>query len=259
MWQIIQALLGKYYALSLSLLLSGCVLKQNHDSVVAQSLTCQSSLQALTKEKEQLAKKLEETEKLKDDAESRNEELARTNQMLASKNSEFSKRSVDVQQEILKMKQEGDEKAKRSGIQQKKLIEDFSKALASELKQGIVSVTPADGKVAIDLSHSATFTRDSDEISATGKKTLRKIADLLERNKGFDASVGSYTDSAPTNAILKKKYPTAWEFSAGRALKVARFLEEADIEESRLSAVGYGPSRPSAGNIRGVEISVLLP
>ena len=49
--------------------------------------------------------------------------------------------------------------------------------------------------------------------------------------------------------ISTPEFPSNWELSTKRAVNVLRFLiEKGKVNPDRLSAVGYGPTRPIAPN-----------
>lgn len=82
------------------------------------------------------------------------------------------------------------------------------------------------------------------KLSAAGKRILARIADLLSHNS-YPVSVEGYTDNTP---IHNQRFPSNWELSAARATNVTRYLITQGVAAGRLSAVGYGDTRPRADN-----------
>ena len=81
-------------------------------------------------------------------------------------------------------------------------------------------------------------------LSAAGRTVLDRIAAMLKRSR-YAVSVEGYTDNTP---IRTARFPSNWELSTARATTVARYLIRRGVAPARLSAVGYGDTRPRAGN-----------
>jgi chemotaxis protein MotB len=77
-----------------------------------------------------------------------------------------------------------------------------------------------------------------------------------------DLAIEGHTDSRP---ISTTRYPSNWELSTSRATSVLRYMELQGFDHTRLSAGGYGDTRPVADNAtpdgqslnRRVEIVIL--
>jgi chemotaxis protein MotB len=68
----------------------------------------------------------------------------------------------------------------------------------------------------------------------------------LLRDADGAVRVEGHTDNVP---ISTEKYPSNWELSTARAVAVVKYLvSECGIAPERLSAVGYGDSRPRVDN-----------
>jgi len=100
-------------------------------------------------------------------------------------------------------------------------------------------------------------------IRANGLPILDKLADVI-KSTPYQARVEGHTDNVP---IHTQQFPSNWELSIARAVNVVKYLAEIKkIEPSRLSAVGYGESRPLGPNNspvnraknRRVEIVLLM-
>ena len=82
-------------------------------------------------------------------------------------------------------------------------------------------------------------------INRTGFAFLIKIADVLDKLP-YAVRVEGHTDNVP---IRTRRFPSNWELSVARAVSVVKyFAEVSNIDPRRLSAVGYGESRPVAEN-----------
>ncbi|MBI4632627.1 MAG: flagellar motor protein MotB [Deltaproteobacteria bacterium] len=98
--------------------------------------------------------------------------------------------------------------------------------------------------VSLSLDENLLFQSASAEIKSADDPSLRALCLKL---KDIDASVRveGNTDDLP---IKNDQYPSNWELSTARAVNVVKYLISAGIAPERLSAVGYGPSKPVAQN-----------
>ena len=86
------------------------------------------------------------------------------------------------------------------------------------------------------------FGAESAELTPTTDQVLDAMATVLAA-ASEDVSVEGHANIVPTSG----RYPTNWELSADRATKVLRRLVEVDgLAGSRMSAVGFGDTRPLA-------------
>jgi chemotaxis protein MotB len=61
--------------------------------------------------------------------------------------------------------------------------------------------------------------------------------------------VEGHTDNVEIGPSLKSRYPSNWELAKARANGVVRYLvEKGGLDSARLSAVGYGDSKPAVTN-----------
>jgi len=83
------------------------------------------------------------------------------------------------------------------------------------------------------------------DINPSGLKLLDKLAALLQKVP-YPVRVEGHTDNVP---IHTARYPSNWELSIARAVSVVKYFAEiGTINPQRLSAVGYGETRPQAPN-----------
>jgi chemotaxis protein MotB len=108
-----------------------------------------------------------------------------------------------------------------------------------------VETIPGKNGLSLSMNERFLFSPGSAEISDQGQKVLKAISQILGR-ADVSVCVEGHTDSTP---IHSDKYPSNWELSTARAVKVVRWLgEKGGIAQERLSAVGYGAARPRASN-----------
>lgn len=82
------------------------------------------------------------------------------------------------------------------------------------------------------------------DIGAHGNVLLDRLLPALRDFDG-EISVEGHTDS---RTISTDRFPSNWELSVGRATAVLRYLSRGGVRASQLRAIGYGPTRPLAGN-----------
>jgi chemotaxis protein MotB len=121
---------------------------------------------------------------------------------------------------------------------------DILQALSPLVKQGKVKITQTARGVSIDINASVLFAPGDASLSGESSQALRAVAAVL-RNGTHAIQVEGHTDSLP---IRNSSFPSNWELSAVRASSVVRLMADSGISESRLSAVGYGPTRPVGPN-----------
>ena len=100
----------------------------------------------------------------------------------------------------------------------------------------------------ITVASEILFPSGSAELSREGVDVLRKVANAANKTQD-EVKVEGHTDNDPIAPVLAQYYPTNWELSTARAAVAVRTLEATGmVPANRLSAVGYGDSRPVAPN-----------
>ena len=106
-----------------------------------------------------------------------------------------------------------------------------------------------DGKgVIIELSSSAFYKPGSGDIRPEAIPVLEKITQTLlaPRYQTYVIEIEGHTDDTPINT---QAFPSNWELSAGRAVRVVRFFAKNEIEPFRMKATGYADTKPKAPNL----------
>ena len=85
------------------------------------------------------------------------------------------------------------------------------------------------------------FEFDSDKLTPDSKAELNKLFSLLSNNPSIKVEIQGHTDSKGNNAYNKK-------LSQKRAESVRAYLVRKGIKGSRITAVGYGETKPIAKN-----------
>ena len=121
-------------------------------------------------------------------------------------------------------------------------LEELSEGLKRE-NDIAVAYTP-EGLV-MHLSDRALFDVGVADISPPAIPLLKKVGDIIGRTI-FDIRIEGHTDDLP---IQTARFPSNWELSIARAVSVVKyFAAEGKISPQRLSAVGYGETRPLVPN-----------
>jgi chemotaxis protein MotB len=125
------------------------------------------------------------------------------------------------------------------------LINALVKALSPMISTGKIKVMQTNKGVRIDIHDSVLFTPGSARINnQAAVNTLQSIAPLLN-SSGQAIEIEGHTDSLP---IKNLSFASNWELSAIRATSVLDVLSQSGIADERLSAIGYGSSKPVDSN-----------
>jgi chemotaxis protein MotB len=124
---------------------------------------------------------------------------------------------------------------------QKRIVQDLkskvSEALLGYENNGL-SVSMKNGKVYVSLDEKLLFKSASWDIDANGRKALKKLSGVLEKNPDIQITIEGHTDNVPYNpgsGQLKDN----WDLSVKRATTVVRtLLEDSKIDPKRLTASG---------------------
>jgi len=122
------------------------------------------------------------------------------------------------------------------------------KDVAEEIKKRIVKILPPHGYqfeviaeyVLIRLFNDITFEDESAELTPKAKESLKQIAEVLKTlDKKF---ISIDIQGHVSRTVAKKTDP--WALSTARAIKVTEFLISQGVNPSKLSATGYGDTKP---------------
>jgi chemotaxis protein MotB len=111
-------------------------------------------------------------------------------------------------------------------------------------QDAIIQVDPTGVTV---IFHATLFFQTlSAEITSQGRNVIEKVIDGLHSHqqkisKEYKIIVEGHTDSRP---ILGGNFPSNWELSGARASRVVRLFLEKGFTPDRLTAIGYGDTRP---------------
>ena len=124
--------------------------------------------------------------------------------------------------------------------------QELEKRLKDEINNNQVKVEMQDKGLVITFVAEVLFDSGKAKLRQSSLPKLAKVVNVLNTTVA-DLSVGieGHTDNQP---IKKSGWKSNWELSTARSLSVLHYLSEIHVDESRLSAVGYGEYRPVASN-----------
>lgn len=157
------------------------------------------------------------------------------------------------------------------------LIRNGQKILKEELKKGIKDSTvyklEVDGhRQTITLGSNVLFQTCDWEIQYPGNEILTSIANVLTAYQGkiYDPelqagyfstiSIEGHTDSLAVLRGCGSFIRSNWHLSSMRAISVLQFFEAQGLDAKRMSATGYGSTRPVSTDLslnRRVEITLV--
>jgi chemotaxis protein MotB len=120
-----------------------------------------------------------------------------------------------------------------------------------ELAEHIDKIGNMDAKVieegvSIILKEKLFFKTGMSEIEERNYSALKNLCSILQKTD-CQIRVEGHTDDVP---IENKRFPSNWELSVARAVSVVKyFISKGNISPERLSAAGYGDSKPLYPNV----------
>ena len=110
--------------------------------------------------------------------------------------------------------------------------------------RGLEAVYTSDG-IHLTLDDKLLFDSGSARLTTGGEALLDRVARIIKPLKRT-VRVEGHTDNRP---IATSAYPSNWELSTARAVRVVKYLiQPAGIAPQYLAAAGYGDSKPRAPN-----------
>lgn len=186
---------------------------------------------------QQFQGELEKAKKTALELEQAQAELAKLKELSASEKKVLEQKLADQQIQMEKLKA-------TPSPDDLKLEESLKKELADK----DVQISRLKDQLKVTVASEILFPSGSAELSQEGVDVLRKVAKAANKTQD-DVRVEGHTDTDPIAPVLAQYYPTNWELSTARAAVAVRTLEATGmVPGARLSAVGYGDSRPVTPN-----------
>jgi chemotaxis protein MotB len=176
-----------------------------------------------------------------------NESLSKTEQLseaLKAKSKELEEKEKLLSQREKALKEMQDMLSRQDSITNR-LNEILRNALLG-FSADDLSVEIKNGKVYVSMSDKLLFRSGRADIEEEGKKALRVLADVLNKNPEIDILIEGHTDNVPIRTALFKDN---WDLSVARATSIVRILsEDYKVVSQRLTAAGKGEFVPRASN-----------
>lgn len=124
------------------------------------------------------------------------------------------------------------------------MAKDIMEALAPLVREGKVRLLETSRGVTIEIADSALFAIGQAVLNNESSLALQAVAEVIATSD-FPVTIEGHTDNVP---IKTAQFPSNWELSAVRATTVLRLFADAGVPADRLTAIGYGETRPVEGN-----------
>ncbi|MGE5490924.1 MAG: flagellar motor protein MotD [Actinomycetota bacterium] len=142
----------------------------------------------------------------------------------------------------------------------KNVAKDIMETLQPLAAQGKVRLLETSRGVTIEINDSVLFPAGQAKLQPASMSALKAIADVLAHTD-FPVTIEGHTDNVP---ISTPQFPSNWELSAVRATTVLRLFNDGGVGGERLTAIGYGETRPvetnttQEGRARNRRVSILI-
>jgi chemotaxis protein MotB len=121
--------------------------------------------------------------------------------------------------------------------------------MRSALQSKDITISELQGKLTVNILDRVLFASGEAELKPEGEKVLAQVASVLTQHTNRQIYVIGHTDNVPIRASAFGRYSSNWELSTARATSAVRYLvEKAEVDPSRMAAVGYGEYHPIADN-----------
>lgn len=153
-----------------------------------------------------------------------------------------------------------DQKKVEQRQKMKNMADDIKNALQPLIAQGKVKLLETSRGVTIEINDSVLFPAGHAKLEPASMSAMLAIAQVLAASD-FPITIEGHTDNVP---IATPQFPSNWELSAMRATTVLRLFNDGGVGAERLTAIGYGETRPvdtnttPEGRARNRRVSVLI-
>ncbi|MBI2277438.1 MAG: flagellar motor protein MotD [Dechloromonas sp.] len=153
-----------------------------------------------------------------------------------------------------------DQKKVEQRKKMKNIASEIMDALQPLVTQGKVRLLETSRGVTIEINDSILFQPGQARLQAASINAMLAIAKVLAASD-FPITIEGHTDNIP---IATPQFPSNWELSAMRATTVLRLFNDGGVGAERLTAIGYGETRPVEtnttveGRARNRRVSILI-
>ncbi len=215
-----------------------------HDKALADYNSLSARYNDLQSAQEDLIKgNVKETQRLLNELQAAQDNLQKKENLLRQLSQNLDSKKASLDELTFELEKRNQRLAELEKIldTQKRIVQDLkskvSEALLGYENNGL-SVSMKNGKVYVSLDEKLLFKSASWDIDANGRKALKKLSGVLEKNPDIQITIEGHTDNVPYNpgsGQLKDN----WDLSVKRATTVVRtLLEDSKINPKRLTASG---------------------
>lgn len=220
----------------------GCVSQDSYDKAVAEAETMRADVRKLAgdvgRTKSELAKVNAELEAAR--AEAKRLEWLTTETMGAA---DRDSRSSNARIAELRKRVDELKIAQAAAESRAAVFREIAHRLAEQIDAGDVLMIVRDGRIILQLPNDVLFDTGRTELKPAGEKALAAIAGVLASMPNRHFQVAGHTDDVP---IHNERFPSNWELSSARAVRVVHFLVGKGAHAPMLSAAGYAEMDPVA-------------
>lgn len=223
---------------------AGCVSKFNYDMAVAQTETSRAEL---GKANANLTRTNAELAKTNDDLVAARAETKRLEWLVTDASESADRTQHSSAARIAELRKRVDELkvAQAAAESRATLFRDLARRLNDQIEAGDVGITVRDGRIILQLPNDVLFDTGRTELKPTGEKALSAIAGVLVSMPKRHFQIAGHTDDVP---IHTERFPSNWELSSARAVRVLHYLVDKGAHATMLSAAGYAEMDPVAPN-----------
>lgn len=153
-----------------------------------------------------------------------------------------------------------EEKKSEQRQKMRNVADDIKNALQPLIAQGKVKLLETSRGVTVEINDSILFPAGQARLQPASISAMQAIAQVLA-DSDFPITIEGHTDNVP---IATPQFPSNWELSAMRATTVLRLFNDGGVSAERLTAIGYGETRPLEtnttveGKARNRRVSILI-
>ena len=124
-------------------------------------------------------------------------------------------------------------------------LQEFEQKMENEINDGDITVESIKNGLLIQMGNKLLFNSGDAELKSAAYPILKLVAKTVKDNAA-EIVISGHTDNVPISSV---KYPSNWELSGARAIRVVNYLiDDADIPPKILAATAYGEHRPIVPN-----------
>lgn len=216
---------------------TGCVSAGKYDEAVAKGQVTQAELDRTRSDLQDTTANLRKREEQARALQAQIDEITQSAQDDRSK----SARSLDD----LRKRLDEVRAARAASEKRGSIYRSVALKLKAQIDAGDIQVTVRDGRMVVILPNDVLFDTGRTEIKRGGQEALKAIAGVLRSEPDRQFQVAGHSDNVP---IRTDRFPSNWELSTARALRVMHFLNEQGVPAAALSAAGYADVDPIGPN-----------